>query len=137
MKGTVPVLAPWEVADVLRLEPLISLWLKRVKDQALATMLEGGDVPGYKVVAGRGSRAWADDLEVAKILTDAGFKTEEITETNLRSVAGMEKALGKKKVAELVSGQILTHSGAPTVVPDSDKRPKYDRAAETVNELNA
>lgn len=137
MRGSVPILAPWEIADVLRSEPLISLWLKRVKDQALATMLDGGEVPGFKVVAGRGSRAWADDLEVAQILTGAGFKTEEITETSLRSVAGMEKALGKKKVAELVAGQILTHSGAPTVVPESDKRPKYDRAAETVNELNA
>lgn len=136
MRGTVPVLAPWEVADVLRLEPVISLWLKRVKDQALATLMNGGEVPGFKVVAGRGSRAWADDMEVAKILTDAGFKTEEITETSLRSVAGMEKALGKKKVAELVSGQIVAHSGAPTVVPDSDKRPKYDRAAETINDLN-
>lgn len=136
MRSSVPILAPWEVAEVLRMEPLVSLWLKRVKDQALATLLSGGDVPGYKVVAGRGSRQWADDLEVAAELQRAGFSREEITKTELLSVAAMEKALGKKKVADLIGGQILTHQGAPTVVPESDKRPKYDQAAETLADLN-
>lgn len=133
LKIKVPVLAPHEVAEVLAMEPLVSLWLKRVKDQALTTMLNGEQVPGYKVVAGRGSRQWADDLEVAAELKKAGFSQEEITETNVLSVAKMEKALGKKKVAELVGGQILTHTGAPTVAPESDKRPAYNPADEFEN----
>ena len=136
MRASVPVLAPWEVAEVLRMEPLVSLWLKRVKDQALTTLLDGGDVPGYKVVAGRGTRTWADDLEVGRELINAGYTNDEITKTELLSVAAMEKALGKKKVAEMVGGHILTHTGAPTVVPESDKRPKYDQAAETLADLN-
>lgn len=133
LKIKVPVLAPHEVAEVLAMEPLVSLWLKRVKDQALASMLNGEQVPGYKVVAGRGSRQWADDLEVAAELKKAGYSQEEITETNVLSVAKMEKALGKKKVAELVGGQILTHTGAPTVAPESDKRPAYNPADEFEN----
>lgn len=128
LKVRVPVLAPHEVAGVLAMEPLVSLWLKRVKDQALSSMLSGEQVPGYKVVAGRGSRAWADDLEAAKLLEAAGYTREEITETALLSVAKMEKALGKKKVAELVGGQILTHTGAPTIALESDKRPTYNPA---------
>jgi hypothetical protein len=115
------------------MEPLVSLWLKRVKDQALTTMLDGGEIPGYKVVAGRGSRGWADDLEVAAELEKAGYSREEITKTELLSVAGMEKAIGKKKVAELLGGQILTHSGAPTVALASDKRPAYSPADEFTN----
>jgi hypothetical protein len=122
----IETLAPWEVAEVLRMEPLVSLWLKRVKEQALSTMMNGGDVPGFKVVAGRGSRAWVDDLEVAAELKKQGYTQEEITKTELLSVAAMEKALGKKKVAELVGGHILSHTGAPTVAPESDKRPVYD-----------
>jgi hypothetical protein len=133
MKAAVPVLAAWEVAEVLAMEPLVSLWLKRVKDQALTTMLDGGEIPGYKVVAGRGSRGWADDLEVAAELEKAGYSREEITKTELLSVAGMEKAIGKKKVAELVGGQILTHTGAPTVALASDKRPAYSPADEFEN----
>ena len=130
MKASVPVLAPWEVAEVLQMESLVSLWLKRVREQALTTMLNGGDIPGYKVVAGRGSREWADDLEVAELLKASGYSQEEITKTELLSVAAMEKALGKKKVAELVGGQILSHTGSPTIAPETDKRPVYDRLAE-------
>ena len=128
LRVKVPTLAPHEVAEILAMEPLVSLWLKRVKDQALSNMLDGVQVPGFKVVAGRGSRAWADDLEVAKILEDAGYTREEITETALLSVAKMEKFLGKKKAAELLDSQILNHPGAPTVAPESDKRPAYSVA---------
>jgi hypothetical protein len=128
LKAKVPVLAPFEVAEVLELEPLISLWLKRVKDQALSSMLHGEQIPGFKVVAGRGSRQWADDLETAKLLQDAGYGQEDITKTELLTVAQMEKALGKKRVAELVGGQILTHTGAPTIAPETDKRPAYNPA---------
>ena len=128
LKVKVPTLAPFEVAEVLAMEPMISLWLKRVKDQALASMLKGEQVPGYKVVAGRGSRTWADDLEVLNILLKDDYDRETVTETKLLSVAQMEKALGKKKVAELVGGHILTHTGAPTIAPETDKRPVYNPA---------
>ena len=129
----VPVLAPFEVAAILEQEPLITLWLKRVRDQALKSMLAGETVPGYKVVAGRGSRGWADDLEVAGILEKAGYIEEEITETKLLSVAQMEKAIGKKKVAELLGGQILTHNGAPTIANEKDRRPAYNPADDFEN----
>lgn len=129
----VPTLAPWEVAEVLRNEPLISLWLRRVKDQALSTMLSGGEVPGYKVVAGRGSRAWRDEVEAAKALQAAGYGLDEITETKLLSVAAMEKALGRKKAAELLPDLYDKKTGAPTVAPATDKRPVYDPAADFNN----
>lgn len=129
MRANVPVLAPWEVAEVLQMEPLISLWLKRVKDQALTTMMNGGEVPGYKVVAGRGSRAWKDELEVAATLSTV-YSKEDYTKTELLSVAAMEKALGKKKVTELLADLIEAKNGAPTIAPESDKRPAYDREAE-------
>ena len=130
MKASVPVLAPWEVAEVLRMEPLVSLWLKRVKDQALTEMLNGGDVPGFKVVAGRGSRDWKDETDVATVLAKNCYHLEEYTKTELLSVAAMEKALGKKKVADLLGELIELKTGSPTVAPEADKRPAYDRAAE-------
>jgi len=128
MRAEVPTLAPWEVADVLKMEPMISLWLKRVKDQALTTLLDGGEIPGYKAVAGRGSRAWKDELQVADTLKGAGLQAEDYTKTELLSVAAMEKALGKKKVTELLADHIETKAGSPTVAPETDKRPAYNRA---------
>ena len=137
MESTVPVLAPWEVAEVLRMEPLISLWLKRVKDQALNTLLNGGEVPGYKVVEGKmGNRKWSDELKVAEVLRKAGYSHMEITETKLLGPAGMDKAIGKKRVAELLTALIDRSPGAPTVVREEDNRPKYDPAAETLKDLN-
>lgn len=127
----VPVLAPHEVAEVLQKEPLITLWLKKVKAQALSDLLDGQEVPGWKVVEGKlGNRKWTDEAAVAERLRAEGYQLGEITETKLLSPAQMDKALGKKKVAELLDGMIDRSPGAPTVVPETDKRPVYDRAAD-------
>lgn len=131
LRVAVPVLTPHEVADVLRMEPLVALWLKRVKAQALTTLLEGGELPGWKVVEGKqGNRKWTDELQVADTLKAAGYQLEDISETRLLSPAAMGKALGKKKVADLLDSLIDRAPGAPTVVPESDKRPAYDRTAD-------
>ena len=137
MRVALPVLAPHEVAEVLRMEPLISLWIKRVKDQAFHTLMDGGEVPGYKLVEGKlGNRKWSDELKVADTLKAAGYTLEDITETKLHSPAAMDKAIGKKRVAELLEGLIDRAPGAPTVVPDTDKRPAYDRLAEAQKDFN-
>lgn len=126
----VPVLAPHEVADVLAMEPLVSLWLKRVRDQALTTLLNGGEVPGYKVVEGKlGNRKWTADFQVLEALKAAGYEEKDITTTELLSPANMDKAIGKKKVAELLGQFIDRAPGAPTLAPETDKRPAYNRLA--------
>lgn len=127
----VPVLAPYEVADVLRMEPLISLWLRRVKDQAFTSLMNGEEVPGYKLVEGRqGNRKWVDDMKVYAVLEDEGLDPNIFTETKVLSPSAMGKAIGKKKVEELLEEFIERAPGQPTVVPETDKRPAYDRLAE-------
>ena len=129
LRVAVPVLAPHEVAEVLQMEPLVALWLKRVKAQALDTMLNGGEIPGYKVVEGKeGNRKWSDELKVADTLKAAGYDTEDFTKTELLSPAQMDKAIGKKKAAELPAGFISRAPGAPTIATETDKRPAYNRA---------
>lgn len=128
MRVAVPVLAPHEVADVLAMEPLVSLWLKRVKAQALTSMLDGEEVPGWKVVEGKlGNRKWTDELQVAAALDAAGYAREDYTETKLLGPASMDKLLGKKKAAEVLAGLTSREAGAPTIVPATDKRPAYNR----------
>lgn len=134
LRVAVPVLAPHEVAEVLSMKPLVELWLKRVESQALDTLLDGGEVPGYKVVEGKlGNRKWTDELKVAGILSEAGYSKEDYTETKLLSPAAMDTALGKKKAAELLKDHIDRAPGKPTVVPASDKRPAYNRADDFEN----
>ena len=137
LRVAVPVLAPHEVAEVLAMEPLVALWLKRVKAQALSTMLDGGEIPGYKLVEGKlGNRKWTDELQVAEALKAAGYSQEDYTETKLLSPAAMDKALGKKKAAELLAGLTDRAAGAPTIAEASDKRPTYNRLAEAQADFN-
>lgn len=129
-KAAVPTLAPWMVADILRQEPMISAWLKAVKDRALSTLLNGEEIPGYKVVEGRGSREWADEWKVTEALINADYEEDQYTKIEILSPAALEKSIGKKKVAELLSEYIVSKPGAPTVAPESDKRKPFDRLAE-------
>lgn len=134
INAEVPILAPYEVAEVLYMEPLITLWLKKVKAQALADMLEGKEVPGYKVVEGKlGNRKWKDEVATYEELRRYGYPQEDITETKLLSPAAMDKYLGKKKAAELLTEFIERAPGAPTIVPVTDKRQAYDRTADFEN----
>ncbi len=131
LRVALPVLAPYEVADVLRMEPMVTLWLKKVKEQALTTLMNGEELPGYKLVEGKlGNRKWKDDRTVLHILNGAGYDDEEVTETKVLSPSQMDKAIGKKKVAELLEGLIERAPGAPTIAPITDKRPALDRLAE-------
>ena len=131
LRVAVPVLAPHEVAEVLQMEPLINLWLRRIKSLALTTMLDGGEIPGFKVVEGKlGNRKWTNELEVAEVLIGAGYSQDDYTETKLLSPAAMDKALGKKKVAELLAKCIDRAPGSPTIVPESNSKPAYDPTAD-------
>lgn len=136
MRIRVPVLAPHEVAEVLQMEPLVTLWLKRVRDLALTTMLSGGQVPGWKVVEGKqGNRKWTDELKVAEALKAAGYPLSDITETKLLSPAALGRNIGKNKVTDLLSSMIDRAPGVPTIAPESDKRQPYDRLAEAQNDF--
>jgi Na+-transporting methylmalonyl-CoA/oxaloacetate decarboxylase gamma subunit len=78
----------------------------------------------------------AKDKKVAEKLQAAGYKQEDYTETKLLSPAAMDKAIGKKQAAELLGDLIYRTSGAPAIVPESDKRPPYDRLAEAQKDFN-
>lgn len=133
----VPVLADFELSEVLMMEPLITLWLRKVKEMAFNKLMGGGTVPGYKLVEGKqGNRKWTDDLKVLNALTAAGFTTEDVTETKLLSPSAMDKAIGKKKVADLLDTLIERAPGAPTVVPETDKRPAYNREADVLKDFD-
>ncbi|MGN1027805.1 MAG: DUF2800 domain-containing protein [Faecousia sp.] len=130
-KVAVPTMPRWMMSTILEEKPVITAWLKAVEDRALADLLEGRDVPGFKVVEGKlGNRKWSDEKKVSAALDAAGYGPDEYTETLLLSPAKMDKALGKKKVSELLSDLIDRSPGAPTVVPLSDKRKPLDRLAE-------
>lgn len=126
-KASVPTMAPWMIADILKQESIITGWLKAVKERALSQMLSGEEIPGYKVVEGRGSREWTDETAVSDALMARGHTWEELSYESMYSPAQMEKALGKKRVQEIVGTLIVTKPGSPTIAPATDKREPYNR----------
>lgn len=124
-KAAVPTMQPWMVADILKQEPLITGWLKAVKERALSQMLSGEEIPGYKVVEGRGSRDWRSADEVEAFMESSGFQSAEYLKTELLSPYQMERSIGKKRAAELLSDFIITKPGSPTIAPATDKRETY------------
>lgn len=126
-KAAVPTMAPWMIADILKQESVITGWLKAVKERALSQMLSGEEIPGYKVVEGRGSRAWSDEDAVVHRLKECHYDPIQYTKTELLSPAQMEKSLGKKIAAELLGELIATKPGSPTIAPATDKREAYNQ----------
>ena len=124
VRQSLPVLAPFEIAEVLKMEPVISNWLRHVKSQALNDLLEGKEIPGYKAVEGRlGNRKWADEDKVIDILQNAGYGPDDYFETKLKSPAGIDTLVGKKKASELLCEAITREPGAPSIALETDKRP--------------
>jgi hypothetical protein len=95
-------------------------WVKDLRALAFQVLESGGQVPGYKLVAKRGTRQWTSEGAV-----EAWADHNQITdayETKLKSPAQMEKVL-KKHGKELPSDLVMTVSSGSTLAPESDPRP--------------
>lgn len=115
----------------LQFAALAKTWAKAVEDKALSVALNGGAVPGYKLVEGRALRKWRyDESEtVARLQRQLAIDEATIYETSLRSLAGIEKLLGKKAVAafgDAWKDLIDKPRGKLTLADDADPRPAID-----------
>lgn len=124
-----PLLTDAEIGDVLARAQNLAAWVEELKEYALSAALAGRDIAGFKAVEGRGSREW-NDLDAAfKTLQERGVAEALLYERKPATVAGLEKALGKKIFAETADDLVVKKPGKPALVPASDKRPAYNAAA--------
>ena len=138
LEGTdAPILTDAQVGDVLTRALELESWVKDLKDYALAASLEGHEITGWKAVAGRSTRDWADQDAAFTAMQSRGIQEAMLWERKPVSVAGLEKALGKKVFAEAAEDLVVKRQGKPTRVPISDKRPPYDPAAAAFQVVNA
>lgn len=123
-----PMLTDAEVGDILTRGAILVSWYNNLKDYALKACLEGKDIPGYKVVAGRTSRDWINLDTAFEALQGRGVDQALLWERKPVTVAALEKALGKKTFEMAAEGQVVVRPGKPTLVPASDGRPAYSKA---------
>jgi RecB family exonuclease len=139
------VLSAEKKGAVLKARGLIKSFLAAIEDDVEQTILAGGSVPGFKLVAGRSNRAWAEDEEaiIEFCKKDLKMKVGEFTKQTLLGPAPIEKHIknlqrGGKAKMELFNAKVVKPEGKPTIVPESDKRPSLAGffQEETVNTLN-
>lgn len=102
----------------------IESWYKDIKEYALSESLAGAEVPGWKAVEGRGSRVFLDGDTAIQTLINGGVDESILYERKVLTLAQIEKAIGKKEFNELVGDQVVKNPGKPTLVVDTDKRPR-------------
>lgn len=113
-----------ELGDYLKRGKDMAAWLEDMKEYALSESLAGADVPGWKAVEGRGSRVFTDTDEAVDTLIKNGIDESVLYERRVLTLAQMEKAVGKKAFGEIVGNLVVKNPGKPTLVEESDKRPK-------------
>lgn len=132
-----PLLSEEEIAQTLARLPALLTWADKVKEYALDAALNRGlRLPGFKVVEGRSNRRYGDEEAVAQALRQAGYREE--TFYKLRELLGltaMEKLVGRKKFHQLAGQYLIKPEGAPTLVPETDKRPPLNTAAKAAEDF--
>ena len=95
-----------------------------MKEFAETQAINGAKIPGWKVVEGRSNRKIEDAAKAIDQLLKAGYKPDDIFD--LKGISALEKAVGKKKLADTLGDLIVKPEGKPTLVKESDKRPELD-----------
>ena len=133
-----PLLEEDEIGEVLEKATRIQAWISDVKKYAQEEAENGRKWPGWKLVEGRSVRRFVDPLEVEKRLLAAGYEKAIIyKDPELLGITAMEKVVGgKKKLETLCEGLIEKPPGAPTLVPETDKRPEINAAENLKKEFD-
>ena len=123
------LLSAEEMSTVLQKGELLVEWFNAVKEAARARLLQGIEIPGYKLVEGRSTRVWSDQDKALAQLEAKGIDHAVIYDSVPKSLAQLEKLLGKPKFEELVGEFVTKPPGNPTLAVMGDKRPAFSTAA--------
>lgn len=115
-----------EIADILRRTPALVEWANSICAYAQSKAInENKYWPGFKIVEGRSTRKWVNEEDAVDAILSRlpELSEEDIYNMKLKPITALEKAIGKKKFAEVLADVVIKPSGAPTLVPEDDKRP--------------
>lgn len=118
-----PELSDDEVGRALTVGARLKAWLSDLEEYALATCLDGKEIPGFKAVAGRSVRTWTDQQAAFDAALAAGIPETMLYERKPVTLAALEKIVGKKPFAEALGAFVEIPPGKPTLVKAEDKRP--------------
>ena len=119
------LISPEEAGAILAKSADIETWLKDLRELVSGALTAGETVTGWKMVEGRSNRKFADEDKVVAAMKAAGYDESLLYDRKLITLTQMERDFGKKTLAEVLGDLIVKPQGAPTLAPESDKRPAY------------
>lgn len=129
-----PQLDDEDIEEILgQVDELVS-WASDIKAYALQRAVRGHEWQGYKLVEGRSNRRYTDASAAAEAVQAAGY--DPYKKPEVLGITEMTRLLGKKRFSEVLGDLIEKPRGKPVLVPESDKRPPLNTAADDFREVN-
>ena len=122
-----PLLTNEEVGEILEKAQDLAKWVKDLETYALSETLRGGDITGWKAVAGRGSRKFTNPDEAFNFIIANGYDEALLYKREPLSAPQVEELLGKKVFESLLTDRITKTPGKPTLAPASDNREAFQQ----------
>jgi hypothetical protein len=117
-----PLLTNEDVGSILIKAQELASWVKDLEEYALAEILKGEDIPGWKAVEGRSVRSFTDQDEAFKVLLANGTEEAMLYERKPLTLAKIEDLIGKKTFKDLLASYVTVPPGKPTLALLGDKR---------------
>jgi len=125
-----PELSLEELGAILEKVNVIEGWIKAMQGYALKQLLDGKDIPGWKLVEGRANRCWRFDDEAILKKLKAFAKMDELMPRSLISPAQAEKIVKGSKAKEMLVTLVEKPRGKVMMAPIDDPRPAFVRGEE-------
>ena len=119
LKASLENLPAETIGKYLQNADLLEQWIADLRALAHRMLENNTPVPGYKLVAKRATRQWADETDAQAWLASQGLDPYE---QKMISPAAAEKLLKKSKTA-LPDDLVVAVSSGNTMAPESDPRP--------------
>jgi hypothetical protein len=111
-----------DLLKVLQRAGLIKKWLNDVEEHLLERAVDGKPPAGYVLGNMSTKRRIDDEDRVKLLLIRQGFQAEDLVEPpSLKSVAQLEKLVGKEKLIGLLGDLIVKPIGSPKLVESKAK----------------
>lgn len=116
--------------------PLVEQWLKDVREYVQNVLVNGGEVPGWKLVQKKTHRQWVDEDAVKAWAAQLGIDEATLMKSKLDTPAGVERVIKKLFPAgarpELPNSLVTKPEGGYTLAPEHDSRPAIAQDASDV-----
>lgn len=123
------LLSDEEIGDLLIRGKYLVQWYTDLEAYALEALLKGNPIEGWKLVAGRSNRTFADQDAAVKAVIAAGYEEALVYDRKPKTLTQLEELMGKKEFAEKIGSFVVKPLGKPTLAPTADKRDPYNPAA--------